>query len=517
MAIRLASAIGEQRKPIDVLGGVGDAIGKVGDTIIKGINDGKAKEAKRAEQDQKFKEALLNDIEVGAIDALPEQQMEYENFAKNGYTQIMQAAYDPKMTSSQIKKMKDDFVYGLAERKIKYGNDLEAIHDVTKKLDTHDTGRFDSFLIGKEAPTQVAEMPNGDFMATSEADRAGKMVGEEGMQATETETKYQGKNYLTLPFEEQKKIDLREKVNTLVTPKRVGVEKASKGYFGEDFDFQNLTKRTDKVNPTTGEYIFEFDKGNADLMAKKFASSMIGDGNFGSKDHSIQQKAYETEALIAGNDAGFSGQKLADFVEETVAQRAYDDFMKAALTANQKRMMNDKDITKAPSKGGFSNNITLGGGGSNAKWNISKPKEIQLREGATREVGSKKLVKGKEGNLNDYDYFAIETVSTTENPVKISIGDYADVQLNGVLRDKKTGEITQAKVTKKATDRADAETVFVPITKESELLSIKTNIGEDDFEKATATGKYKPTKATPKKEAAKEVKKQEDLRKKYNY
>jgi len=367
MAIKLASAIGEQRKPIDVLGGLGDTIGKTGDAIIKGINDKNERERKKAEQDQKLKDLLASNTKITPPErAVPEQAAEYETFAKEGDFQIRKASLDPKTTLAQLEKMQSDFLYALKERKNKYEKDYDTIHNVSDlaiNKGTHDDVLFQNFLIGKENPTKVAEMANDDFMAASEADRAGKMVGENGMQTTETKTNYQGQNYFKLPFEEQKKIDLAEKANRLVTQRVPGIEPAAKAYLGKDLDFKSYTEKLDKVDPKTGQFIYTFKEEDVNRDADRFASSMVGEGNFGSKDHYLQQKAYETAAIKAAVDAGIPQEKMAEAVKEFVQVVAKEDFKRAAQTAYENRIKDQKEIEKAPRGKGLEINNNLGNGG----------------------------------------------------------------------------------------------------------------------------------------------------------
>jgi hypothetical protein len=353
---------------------------------------------------------------------------------------------------------------------------------------------FNNWFLGKEN-TQVADMPNDDFMAASEADRAGKMVGENGMQATETKVTSQTVPYLNKSFEEKKKIDFATKADELVSLKRPDTLSASRGYYGKPFEFEAYTKRTDKVSPTTGEYIFEFDEGQVDLDAKKFASSMVGEGNFGNKEHAQYQRALENEALVAGNEAGFSGERLAAFVEETVPQMAYDDFMLNARSAYDKRIKNDKDITKAPSKG-MTLNFTSGGGGSSKIWNIGDAAEAPLYE----------VKDGKKTDkvIGDYYYHSIQTAAAGENPKKFNIAGNTDVQVEGISVDKKTGKPEYVDITIPARyDKYDKLVKgtgikkTVRITEDTEIENLRTNLGKDLYDKTI--GAHKPTKAAVKK------------------
>jgi len=362
MAIRLASAIGQQRTPVDMYGGIGDAINKTGDAIqAQQIEKAKAA-AKKADQDQQYKDLVAATLKPRSLEGVrTEDWEEDQKFQKEGFADILLSSKDQNVTKAQLEQKLRDYTEGLQKREHLYKRDYDTISSVAKKQDTHDTSLFDNFLIGRTNPTQVANMPNDDFMAASEADRAGKMVGENGMQATETETAYQGKPYFNQSIDERLKTDIKAKESELTALKRPNIVKAAQGYLGSDFKFGSLTKRTDKVSPTSGEYIYEFDEKGADELARKFASSVVGEGNFGSKEHSQYQRALEYEALRAGNEAGFSGDKLKEFVQEAVPRMAYDDFMKDARAAEVERSKNEKDITKAPSKGLEINN-NLGGG-----------------------------------------------------------------------------------------------------------------------------------------------------------
>ena len=379
MAIRLASAIGQQREPISILGGVDDAINKTGDAIQADLDRKADAAAKKKDQDQKLKDAIAKTLKTEPLDkAFPEEKKEYDDLLTKGVLEYAVMQQDPNVTPSELKQFGDDLQFKLEDRKNVYGRAYDAFREVAKKENegAYDTALFKNWFLGKEN-TQVADMPNDDFMAASEKDRAGKLVGENGMQATETKITSQTVPYLNKSFEEKKNIDFATKADELVSLKRPDTLAASRGYYGKPFEFEAYTVRTDKVSPTTGEYIFNFDEAQVDLDAKKFASSIIGEGNFGSKEHAQYQRALQNEALVAGNEAGFSGDRLAAFVQETVPKMAYDDFVLNARSAYDKRIKNDKDITKAPSKG-MTFNTSLGGGGSETPDGVFIPKETPL-------------------------------------------------------------------------------------------------------------------------------------------
>lgn len=555
MAIRLASAVGQQRTPVDMYGGIGDAINKTGDAIQADLLRSAEAAAKKAAQEQQYKDLVAASLKPRSLEGVRSEDWEEDQkFQKEAIADILLSSKDPNVPKAQIEQKQKAFIEGLQKRQHLYQRDYDAISSVAGKQDTHDTSLFDNFLSGKTSPTQVSDMPNDDFMAASEADRAGKMPIENlpddpnfqgelqnlpddpnyngerillpdgsvktiersnqitgggnkanEMKRTETSTLYQGKPYFSQSIDERLKTDIKAKESELTALKRPNIVKAAQGYLGSDFKFGSLTKRTDKVSPTSGEYIYEFDEKGADELARKFASSVVGEGNFGSKDHSQYQRALEYEALRAGNEAGFSGDKLKEFVQEAVPRMAYDDFMKDARAAEADRSKNEKDITKQPSKG-LEINFTSGGGGSSNIWNISEGKEAPLYE----------VKDGKKTDkiIGDYYYHAIQTKAAGENPKKFNIAGYTDVQVEGVNVNKKTGKPEYIDITIPA--RYDKYNELIPntgikktvrITEDTEIDNLRTNLGSKLYD--GTIGSHKPIKV--------EVKKQEDLRKKYNY
>jgi hypothetical protein len=449
MAIRLASAVGQQRTPVDMYGGIDDAINKAGDAIqAEQVRKAEAA-AKKKDQEQKYKDAVLATTTFEPLtDVHPKDREKDLAEKKAAFADLVVSSTDPNITKAQFDEKKRKFKEMADNNKYVMERDWKSISSVADKSDsgkgTHDTSRYDDFLMGKTNPTQVSDMPNDDFMAASEGNIAGTLPSENlpsgqgalqnlpndpnvqgelvllpndpnfqgkleelsknpnlrgieqsdgsvrvinkggqnvsagnkmnEMKRTETSTLYQGKNYLDLPIEERLKIDINAKENELTTLKKPNIVKAVQGYEGQDFKFGSLTKATTRISPTTGEIIYDFDEEKADKIGRRFASSMVGEGNFGSKEHSQYQRALEYKALKAGNDAGLSGDKLKDFVKEYVPRVAYDDFMRNARAAEAERSKNEKDITKQPSKGLIINN----GNGmfSNGNTSMNKTDEI---------------------------------------------------------------------------------------------------------------------------------------------
>lgn len=532
MAIRLASAIGQQREPIGILGGLDEAINKTGDAIAEGIKAQNAEKAKKADQEQKLKDAIAASTDfTPLVNVHPNDREKDLQFKQKGYNAIMIAAADPKITRSQLEKIQIDYIKEAQDNKYVMERDWEAIQSVAGKQETHDTERFNNLLMkGHTNPTTTAEMPNNDFMAASEENRAGKLPsaetstdktterqiigvdgkpttitstesvdnGSRGMKATETTTSFQGVPYLDRPISERKMTNIKALENELTTLKRPNIVLASKGYFGDNHKFASYTKKTDKITPTTGEIIYEFDEKGADLDARKFASSMIGDGNFGDKSHKQYQRALEYEAMDKGTEAGLSGEKLKDFVQESVAKVAYEDFMQNARSAEADRIKNDREVTKAPRSEGGGFNITVGGGGNNKIWNIGDAVEAPLYE----------VKDGKKTDkvIGDYYYHSIQTAAAGENPKKFNIAGKTDVQVEGVSVNKKTGKPEYVDIT--IPSRYDKYENLVKgtgikktvrITEDTEIENLKTNLGKDLYDKTI--GAHKPEKTVAAKEA----------------
>jgi hypothetical protein len=570
MAIRLASAIGQQREPISILGGVDEAINKTGDAIQADLDRKAEAAAKKKDQEQKYKDIVSSNLQTRSLtDVRTEDWEEDQKFQKEGISRILAASADPNTTKSQLDKELRDFDEELKKREFLYKRDYAAVSTIPEKQKTYDTVLFDNFLIGKTDPTQVSDMPNDDFMAASEMNKAGTVPSENlpsgqgalqnlpndpnvqgelillpndpnfqgkleelsknpnlrgiqqsdgsvrvinkggqnvsagnkmnEMKRTETQTSYQGVPYFNKSIDERLKTDIDAKVNELTTLKRPNIVKAVQGYEGPDFKFGSLTKATTRISPTTGEIIYDFDEKKADEIGRRFASSMVGKGNFGDKNHEQYQRGLEYEALVAGNEAGYSGERLAAFVQETVPKMAYDDFMKNARSAEMERIKNDREVTKAPSKG-VNITFTSGGGGSNKIWNVGDAVEAPLYE----------VKDGKKTDkvIGDYYYHSIQTAAAGENPKKFNIATYTDVQVEGVNVNKKTGKPEYVDITIPARYDKDNEVVAgtgikktVRISSDQEIENLKTNLGKDLYN--GTIGSHKPEKgAAASKEAA---------------
>jgi len=498
MAIRLASAIGEQRS-VNPYEGLGDAITKAAGGVGDAFAKKQAEEAKKQAQEQKLKDAYMNLIKVEAPTGTAEQKAEYENFGKNIIAELMIMRENKKVSAAAFEKAAKEAQYGLDERAVKMKEDWDWLSKVSdpKFAEEYDTKSFNDWMIGKGSSSQVAEMEGDDFMAASTKDRAGKMPSEQGgMQATPTQTQFTGDYYLRLPFEEQKKINLRDVGTKLVTPINPGLQKAAKGYFGDSLDFGAFTTKRQNEK---GGLEYSVDEAGIDKEARKFAASVLGDGNFGSKEHRLYQKYLERIAIQKGTEAGLSGDKLAQFVEDSVEKVAYDDFVRNARAASEKRMMNEKEDPLRREGKGIEINLTGSGGGSSKIWNVSDPLLKPLYE--------VKDGKKTENKIGDFYYHSLQTAAAGENPKKVNIGGYTDVIVEGINVNKKTGKPEYIDITVPAKynkydgliEGTGVQKV-VRVNKDTDIENLRNNIGKDLYDKTI--GAHKPsqseTKAAPK-------------------
>jgi len=159
----------------------------------------------------------------------------------------------------------------------------------------------------------------------------------------------------------------------------------------------------------------------------------------------------------------------------------------------------------APISGkGLENNINIGGGGENAQWKFGTPKPVTIREGKTNLVARDKYgdeisnTPNKKGNLVEYDYISMQTKTPASNPAMIVEGSGKGVHYQGVYKKNGGNDIAYFKFTENADGTGSEILVPKDKLKASTYADIKTNVGENDFEKAAAIGKYAPKKETTK-------------------
>ena len=133
MAIRLASAVGSQREPIGILGGLDEAINKTGDAIQADQLRKSEAAAKKKDQEQRMKDAILGSLDVTTLeDVHPDDRAEDVNYKKEQFAKIAIASHDPNVTSSQLQQMHRDYIQGAKDREYLYKRDWEKARALEK-------------------------------------------------------------------------------------------------------------------------------------------------------------------------------------------------------------------------------------------------------------------------------------------------------------------------------------------------------------------------------------------------
>ena len=508
MAIQLARAIGMQRKPISPLEGLSDIIAKTGQDITSSIEKKQAQEQAKEERKQALKDAMSANIKFDPIEATPQDQAEYENYARKGISELAVFRADPNVTPAQFQAKKDEFEYGLGERKIKYKTDFDTLAEAKKRKSegTHYTENFDNYLTGtpdREETEYVGQTENeyGEPLPVVLDKKTKTIKGEAG--------------YFQLPFEERKKIDLRNQLEEKSVVADVDALKASQGYFGGDY-----TPRIHVGVTTTSKGATEFnvDEKGLELDAQKYASSFIGNTNY-TKEHNIKKRNYETAAIRAlkESDLPLTPESIANYT----AKMAYEDFKTASDVAIK------DEIRKQREARALAERKSRSGSEKQKKYIVATPVL----------VGLKIPNEEKKGQIDkiDYNYHSIQTSAVGQNPIRRNIGGYTNAIVQGVYVNPNTNKIEYIKISpevqKKDGDVVQGqEDVVVKVDPSKTTISdIANEVGKDYFYKslgidelkrtANAAPAKKETSASPSKQTATKTNetKKEDLRKKYNY
>jgi hypothetical protein len=345
---------------------------------------------------------------------------------------------------------------------------------------------MENFITGKEkftptVPTESISQQGGGYGVPTQEESLGTIEAS-------------GTPYFSKTLEERALTPIEDEYSKRVKMPTLGALEALKDIRGKEFSPSDFVTRT--VNKKGG-HDFAVNKAKVEDEANKYAIHMVGNTNYG-KNQNQTKVAMEKQAYLALQQAGLSDSEIAKEMPNVVRQLAYDDFMRKVQPAIDGELTRQKEepLRKEGKNSEF--NINIGAGGENKLWKFGIPAKTQIREGATREVDSKELVKGKEGKLIDYDYVSMQTKVPADNP-PITVGNNSGMHFQGVYKNRNNGDISYFKFTKAAD--GSGEEILVPLNelKSSTFTDIKTNIGEDDFDKATATGKYKQNKAAPKK------------------
>lgn len=490
MAIRLASAIGEQRKPIDVFGGIDDAINKTGDAIQA------ANQRKAAEEAKKRDAALQAAINIDTdIDAMKDDNERYKQTANKLVSEVF-TLYANGASPMQIAAKKKEAEEILAPMKYRYEKDKEDYSKIQEFVgkeenqNKYDFTEAENFLLGRD--TREVPMP-----MQAPTDRAMPLNKEDSdvtevmnIQETPYWKKELGDRQTQAPSSAYSEFMSRVKDIT------GNYSDASKGYFGRDYDPQKQYSKvftTQNADGTTGQEV-RLDTEEIARDKSKFLSSLGTDLG----DTKTQQywRTLANKAAVAGKKAGLYGDRLNSFVEQQVKNQASVDFDNAIQQDIEKTKISKVDKAPFREGKGMTLNFTSGGGGSSKIWNIGDAAEAPLYE----------VKDGKKTDkvIGDYYYHSIQTAAAGENPKKFNIAGNTDVQVEGISVDKKTGKPEYVDITIPARyDKYDKLVKgtgikkTVRITEDTEIENLRTNLGKDLYDKTI--GAHKPTKAAVKK------------------
>jgi hypothetical protein len=359
MAIRLASAIGEQRKPIDVFGGIDDVINKTSDDIQAANREKRNEEAKK--RDAALQAAMSIDTD---IDALPEDNKRFKQDATPLVGEVFKL-FASGASSAAVNAKAKEVESKLLPLKRRYESDkadwLKIMEDKAKNADKKDYSEAEAYLTGIEKK----EMPMSQPISKSQQEGGyGVPTEEEMLGGIEVVDVRERPEYWNASAEEREKIaPAGPYAEVLKRAKDItgNFDDAIDAYTGGKFDPQSRFTNLQDVLNAGG-----LDKQQViidrDAIAKE-KSAFIS--SFGSDLGGVKAKQYwntlTTLAAKRGREAGLEGDSLKQFVELTVKDVAGKDFDRRVQQDIEKTKI--KKIDKDPDKKGQGMNITFMGNG----------------------------------------------------------------------------------------------------------------------------------------------------------
>lgn len=414
MAIRLASAIGQQREPTSILSGVDDAINRTGDAIQA------ANREKRNEEAKKRDAALQAAINIDTnIDAMKDDNEKYKQTANKLVSEVF-TLYANGASPMQIAAKKKEAEEILAPMKYRYEKDKEDYSKIQEFVSKEENkGKYDfteaeNFLLGRD--TREVPMP-----MQAPTDRA-MPLNKEDSDVTEVmniqETPYWKKDLAER--QTQAPSSAYSEFMSRVKDITGNFKDASKGVFGSDYNPQQQYSKVFTTQNADGTTVQEvrLDTEEAARDKSKFLSTIGTDLG----DTKTQQywRTLANKAGAAGKRAGYYGEKLNKFVKEQVINQASTDWDNAIQQDIEKTKISKVD--KAPFREGKGMVINNGSGMfSNGNTSMNKTeeitpyvqrkyaaKELQIRNNIERLKNStnptdQQTVKGYEKSLSDLE------------------------------------------------------------------------------------------------------------------
>jgi hypothetical protein len=488
MAIQLARAIGEQRKPISPLEGLADIITKTGENIQAAQATKQAKAAK----EQALKDAIAANIKYEDIEATPQQKAEYQNYIRNGLAEL--GVLQQSATPAQFQNKVNEFNYGVSQRKIKYKEDKSNIDEAAKREGegTHDVEGFTNFLRGtpdmeqtsgydekkiKEEKARLESERDSEINNVEDQDQKSsiyetynKKIDElNNLPAPEKKTIKGQQGYFSLPFEEQLKIDTKKELENRTIPSTPYMLEATKSLFGDyKGDYVKVT-----ISPKSGTS-YDIDEEQLEKDARYAANQFMNPPLSKSTAFSLLNRTIERQAM----DKLAETMPAEELTYEKVAQAKYDIAYKKYIEEAQKKAYEEMLKIKKDKE-------TKGGGMTFNFGQSEKQSKYNVGDGLTENLTNKKTDETRE-----YTYYPLQGKAEGSNKLERLVGNYGNVAIEGVYKDNETNQITWAKITipqkTKTTKHGEkivteeAQTKWVEL-KPREVSEIATEVGDKYF------------------------------------
>lgn len=394
MAIRLASAIGEQRKPMSPFEGLSDVIAKTGSDINEGIKAKREAEAKKTALNQSAKDAISRSIKTDPVSGVPEEVKEYETYIQQGFETLFGLRNDPSVTPDQYEKAARDFEYGAKQRALKYKEDAEVYKQSGEMKDAYHLDEFAGFLTGTpdkkfketipvdpaeiEAKKQEIEVgrkaaldntlsdPNFMSMTERQKEEISKGINQQfdekisEIETPKTEEKIvKGREgYWSLPFDKKLEIDLRTQLKNKAIPVTPNAIDVAKGVLGSPYTMSYVTtiQKTDGSSDyVVDEKALEID---AESIADKFKNPPAVSPN---KEFNLLNRSLEAQAMdflmknkpqgeITPEDVAETKKQLfkSKFLEEARSKIREDQLKMREARANSRSGSGSKTDSKEP-------------------------------------------------------------------------------------------------------------------------------------------------------------------------
>lgn len=500
MAINLAGALGMKRTVMNPTEGIPELITHMGDQIQKSTTDAfqSAQQGianKNKAKDVKDKELLDGIPKKTAIDATAEDQKMFDQTVDNEIAKFYNIYKDPNATPSQKQKAKEEFVYKIERDKQWLENDFKTVQAAAAiDKNKYGTGEWEQFLAGNPQPKSITGPPTEEQFNN---------FGNDARVVAPTQ-----KPYFNMTVDERMNAankGSKAMFNEKIYDKSSTAADALKAHTGQSDLGMLVDKAYVEQKDGKGKTVFTPDEEYIKGMKNNFLSSR---GTAHDPKTEMYWDKLERNARIQGNLAGWKGEELNNFVDKAVNQVAtndIDELIKGGIRKKEATATRKDLNPENPRGGGIT--INNGGGGSSKIWTVG--------DGVLKPLYEMKDGKKSDKPIGDYFYHSIQTSAAGENPKKFNIGGYTDVQIEGVNVNKKTGKVDYIDITIPAKYNKDDELMpgtgikkVVRIKDDVEVNNLRTNLGEELFDKTI--GSHKPQEKN-------EVKKADDLRKKYNY